>query len=743
MEELHKTAATPPLKELADSGYFKFQALQRRELRKETLNERRQVQLDTLRGIEVAQQYGQQVMSAFNGARGQISPTVPRNVHNPPPISPTTVLNTFSTEDRTRFQSWFHSLAPQQKHQLMAHLRSLDAMGQWQVFADCCRPGFAANDIANPQAMATLVENLSPSQRQFMMQNTSPSTRGLMSPMIGGDSFGPSQMINNGTAGSNHQRSLSDGNRLSALQPSAQTTFSTTGASNTQQVGAAAHGHQRRASYTGLPPPSPKTLVNFGEAIDGQSNRLPGPGGDPLFASMGNQEMPGNFHRTTSTLQPAGMMMHNANLSPNFPPNGWSMNSPGGSPSIQQSSFNSGTPASNYQQIPPSNANLMPHFPAMVAYGAESSNNRRGPPMNGPGGSPPMQPSILDESLAIEPWVVNDPYQSPLSNNGNHIAPLQTPTNKQSVQVIKLTKSGGIIGPTTIPTSSNCLAPANTIPTHRQISSSHQPTRSISGPGSCPANHTPGMGNSIARSHPPGSSPLTSAPIHGLGIFNGLMMIGSANSNDPSSHFGALKPPQQAQTNALQASVAFPIPRVSALESNSNTSAPHPASRPFTLDHQSHAHPYPPVLRHAHTAPPNSGNMAPPHPEFRRTFSQSDARNSPQFQKLLFCRGCPWRQIDITKARICEGCKADKLKIITHRHFVFGPLHRGVAFELGEGVGHGQLANTNARTCMVCTGLATTKCVDCPLRLCTSCQVTLSSQCKSPSPFFTYCREIG
>ncbi|PVH81554.1 hypothetical protein DL98DRAFT_653976 [Cadophora sp. DSE1049] len=106
----------------------------------------------------------------------------------------------------------------------------------------------------------------------------------------------------------------------------------------------------------------------------------------------------------------------------------------------------------------------------------------------------------------------------------------------------------------------------------------------------------------------------------------------------------------------------------------------------------------------------------------------------------IFCRGCPWRQVDFTKAKICTACRDCKFMICSHTHH----LHFSLLTELagvmnGEHEGHGLgrvtgsgriIADGRYSNCMVCPGQATHGCNDCPLRLCAECVVRLTKLCK-------------
>lgn len=882
--ELSDKAATPPLKELADDNGFKKQAIQQRALTdNRSLKERRQAPVSDLQ-VGNAQQYNEQVMSAFKGAEGHISPMLPQNSQ----ISLSTLFNTFSVPDREKLSVWLKGMTPQQKQQFTARIESLDTQKQWQLLAESCSrlganqpPVMGASVVTQKQtqAMATVVGTLGPAQQQFMLQSLSKAARGHISPVMGGATPVTFPITNSWVTGSNSQRRPSIGNGPPDLQPSTQTVSSDNGSTNAQQMATASSG--QRSPYSPLPPPSPKTLVNFGGSLDGQQNLNPGPDGDPLIqSSMLNGGKPGNncqnHHRRISSgtiSLPSPTIMLSGNVTPTFP-NGWPTNGFGSSPPTHPSMFNGEMPGSNNQQRRLSNGSMPPPSPTMMVSGLGTSNGQHGRLSNGPGSSPPMPPlkqnrATLGNNLQRRPSDGSLPPQSPsmmvngsgtqnaqrdratsgpgssppiqpsmpngtqmptqgcfssgpnarpqnmlngtdslpkgtvantsnqrrLSNSGNRPLPPQTPANKQLVQVITLTKSGGIIGPTTIskstansnnsssnprPNGSGSPAPANLATTQRRNSNGQQQIGSLTGHSrSSPVrNNAIAPNNTNTRPHLPGSSPPTPAndPINGLRISTGQQIAGG-NANLPSPNFvsgltnGAHKLPPQPNARRLS-SPSGVFPGMSPPDTQSNTLTPNIASSPLVApfippsyftspspvtgpspqsastisnagssaimpDAQSHSHPRPPALQRAHTSPiPNSRSMGPPpRPGVQRSASQSDSRKITQVQQLLFCRGCPWRQIDIKKARICEGCKAEKLAIIKHRHTKFFSLNErsGVDLGRGKGIGHGQLANTHKRTCMVCPGLAAAKCQDCPLRVCTDCQVQLTMMCKLPS----------
>lgn len=96
-------------------------------------------------------------------------------------------------------------------------------------------------------------------------------------------------------------------------------------------------------------------------------------------------------------------------------------------------------------------------------------------------------------------------------------------------------------------------------------------------------------------------------------------------------------------------------------------------------------------------------------PTPHNTTSNLDGQDISLYRGLIFCRGCPWTQLDVRKARICGECKAEKLKILQHRHRQFKPIVR-----------HADTTEKDRR-CMLCPATALEKCVLCPLRLCETC----------------------
>lgn len=135
-----------------------------------------------------------------------------------------------------------------------------------------------------------------------------------------------------------------------------------------------------------------------------------------------------------------------------------------------------------------------------------------------------------------------------------------------------------------------------------------------------------------------------------------------------------------------------------------------------------------------------------------RWFSSIDANEFTKFIGPMFCKSCPWGQIDIEKARICNNHRNEKFAIIKHRrHQKFRQISYAMPDDLlspdkirrmnindaedrlradvikGRELGANYSKN---KCCMVCTGLATDVCVHCPLRLCSTCSTFLKNICK-------------
>lgn len=123
--------------------------------------------------------------------------------------------------------------------------------------------------------------------------------------------------------------------------------------------------------------------------------------------------------------------------------------------------------------------------------------------------------------------------------------------------------------------------------------------------------------------------------------------------------------------------------------------------------------------------------MAPPrHPGLRRTLSAIDGMDISQYKPITFCRGSPWRQIDVLKAKICDECRFDKFSIIKHRHTEWKLLANE---EPMNAAGEPLDVERRRRNCMICPHQGLYLCVGCPLRLCGNCQTTMETQCKSHS----------
>lgn len=147
----------------------------------------------------------------------------------------------------------------------------------------------------------------------------------------------------------------------------------------------------------------------------------------------------------------------------------------------------------------------------------------------------------------------------------------------------------------------------------------------------------------------------------------------------------------------------------------------------------------------------HSGEKAAP-AQGNKVYSAIDGADITKFMGPMFCKSCPWRQINIAQVRICDIHRKEKFAIIKHhRHQEFRQIAHampGDAFSAedirnmnmnvaeyavrGDRARHEELnANfTKNRRCMMCTGLATEVCVGCPLRMCSTCSVQLKNICK-------------
>lgn len=126
------------------------------------------------------------------------------------------------------------------------------------------------------------------------------------------------------------------------------------------------------------------------------------------------------------------------------------------------------------------------------------------------------------------------------------------------------------------------------------------------------------------------------------------------------------------------------------------------------------------------------------------TFS-SPARShppDPTFQDTLFCRGCSWRHLDITKLLICEACRRMKYSIICHTHTNFHSLSSSQSSSFRTHRAPNSFysnsttlpltnqeklleADPRFKRCMICPSMATYKCEGCELRVCETCQARL------------------
>jgi hypothetical protein len=593
--------------------------------------------------------------------------------------------------------------------------------------------------------------------------------------------------------------------------------------------------------------PSHSTIIGNGNGFTNapqNAHQVNGPGSSPPMQSIMETGMPGNHypdhHRRSSSGSlslSSPTMRATANRFRNAHQHGSVSNGPGGSAVIHPLMADFQMPMNHSQQRRLSNGNMMASSPVMMADGSEAANAQQGQAVTSSSGNPPTQSPTLNGALPVNnaqqrrllnsntrrdvpPMMLagnglpngeqsrtmnrpGDPGRSTVApgfrNNAgsfsmesavaNH-SHLRHPSNHANlpVQVIQLSRSGGVIGPTTLPplqtTSSNSTEEAARAPGEaKKVSAprNHSDPRSIRSFDG--ASDSPPKQND-ARTHQRGNIPASSnAPVTGLGITTGPRMSEGASLGSPlgkntasqmlSKQANERRPantarvfPTQSMSPEAHSSTSMPKklagpfvppsippgfatpnhvtgPVVPPFHSPASTISdismspfppfqdpismtPNLAMSPLIPGHDVHAHSHALTLRNTGSSPlPNTGIMGPPPlpAALRRSVPQPAI---PQFQPVTFCRGCPWRQIDVKKARICEPCKAQKLEIIKHKHVYFSSLHesRGLDGE-GDGIGWGTFSNTQRRTCMVCPALAEGQCRGCPLRLCSDCQVMM------------------
>ena len=135
-----------------------------------------------------------------------------------------------------------------------------------------------------------------------------------------------------------------------------------------------------------------------------------------------------------------------------------------------------------------------------------------------------------------------------------------------------------------------------------------------------------------------------------------------------------------------------------------------------------------------------------------KVYSATDGTDITKFMGPMFCKSCPWGQIDVEKVRICDTHRDEKFAIIKHHcHQEFHQI--GYAMP-GEEISADKLRGMNMndaedrvrddvaqhhelnakhkayRRCMMCTNHATDVCAGCPLRLCGTCVTFLKNLCK-------------
>jgi hypothetical protein len=135
-----------------------------------------------------------------------------------------------------------------------------------------------------------------------------------------------------------------------------------------------------------------------------------------------------------------------------------------------------------------------------------------------------------------------------------------------------------------------------------------------------------------------------------------------------------------------------------------------------------------------------------------RVYSSIDGNEITKFMGPMFCKSCPWGQVDIWKVRICSNHRNEKFAIVKHhRHQEFRQIGYAMPDDLlsadkipGMNMNDAEdrvradviktreinASYSKNKRCMMCTGLATDVCVGCPLLLCSTCSTILKNICK-------------
>jgi hypothetical protein len=461
---------------------------------------------------------------------------------------------------------------------------------------------------------------------------------------------------------------------------------------------------QQKANPMILGSPGPASVPNMNGGRPAQGNMNGGQGRQRANSGAGNplQQRPTTSQPNRAPVatmngppisQAQGLGISNNQNRPRAPP-------AAGDPSQQRLSVPSNgnpsrkaTPAMNgttTPQISPPNKNGNPSRPRSTSVSSNPTQQR----------PPPPHPGSANQQG--RPRALSNTGSSPQQHS---MAPINGTSDRQGPPP---NNSGNYNRP-----CAHSLAESLTFPVNGGVSAGNTPRPNISNTASPHLHRRASFGA--------GSSPSLTSGTTG-GLQPGFNPNPGNNPNRPAS-FVAGSSPRQSQN-------PFPNGNVGSTRRASFSAGTSPylnASQfpPFSPN-ISFPPPNPsrPTLNHAHTVnggPSQQQPMGPPPIPLHRTISLHDGRDISRFMPVDFCRGSPWRQLDVFKTRICKDCRVQKYKILTHRHLSFRPLGDEMR---RDGI------KRDSRNCMVCTGLATYGCDGCPLRLCGDCQTLLGLMCK-------------
>ena len=330
-----------------------------------------------------------------------------------------------------------------------------------------------------------------------------------------------------------------------------------------------------------------------------------------------------------------------------------------------------------------------------------------GPSSRAPGASPSVGPQQSpDCQLAVPVAGVPNQITSPTTRI-EHLNTQDTSVDAQAL-TLQIRQCGPSVSRLSSGTSDgeNVLN-KGTDPTLQQSSTAHSSCvrhinpHSFSGSGRA---RSPMQGLATITSSPPSSS--RGSYLHRSSRFPGA--VSSPPVNPPHTNFRRLSSPS-------------PNP-------DPDLTPQSPTSRPSESTEES---------SYFHTQP-----MAPPprpSQQLQRLLSNFDGKDITRFQNVNFCRGSPYRQLDVYKTKICAGCKDEKFAVVKHqRHRAFYLLALGDAsavapvkfgFDDEPSVAGGWNVK-RAKACMICPAQAMYGCRGCPLRLCGDCHTNLTRMCK-------------